>query len=114
MNFYEQAQQAFKDGNTINITPNYHVFDKENSIVCGRYISRSSVQSSVSNGTYMQYLFDTDDGLIKFHLGSATDSEAGEVMIKGHVYHIEYLGKEDLKGGKTVNKYHIEEIPCNV
>lgn len=111
MNYLKAAEKALKAGSGINITPTYVMFDENKRVICGRFIAKAPVQSSVSDGTYNQYLFDSDEGLIKFHLGSACDNEAGEIMKKDKVYHIEFLGKEDLKGGKSVNKYHIEEIP---
>lgn len=111
MGYLKASEKALKDGKGNNITPIYLTFDESRKVICGRFLNKAPVQSSVSDGTYNQYLFDSDEGLIKFHLGSATDNEAGAVMKLGKVYHIEFLGKEDLKGGKTVNKYHIEEIP---
>ena len=111
MSYLQAAQKALKEGKGNNITPTYLTFDENRKVICGRFLNKAPVASSVSDGTYNQYLFDTDDGLVKFHLGSATDNEAGAVMKTGNVYHIEFLVKEDLKVGKTVNKYHIEEIP---
>lgn len=110
MGYSKVAEKALKDGKGNNITPTYLSFDESRKVICGRFLNKAPVQSSVSSGTYNQYLFDTDEGLVKFHLGSATDNEAGAVMKLGKVYHIEFLGKEELPGKKTVNKYHIEEI----
>jgi len=111
MNYKELCQKAMKDGNSVNISPLFVNFTDDERVICGRFLSSCSVQSSISDGTYLQYLFETDIGLIKFHLGSACDHEAGAVMKIGKIYHIEFLGKEKLKGGREVNKYHIEEIP---
>lgn len=112
-NYLETAQKALKAGKTVNITPKYVTFESEGAVICGMYVSRSPVMSSVGEGQYYQYLFDTDDGLVKFHLGTATDHEAGEIMKAGSVYHIQYLGKEKLAGNKSVNKFHIEEVIYN-
>lgn len=111
MSYLKRAQKVLKEGKGNNITPCYVTFSEDQKVICGRFLNKAPVASSVSDGFYNQYLFDSDEGLIKFHLGSATDNEAGAVMVVGRVYHIEFLVKEELKGGKTVNKYHIEEIP---
>jgi hypothetical protein len=111
MSYLKIAQKALKEGKGKNFSPVYITFGEDRKVVCGRFLHKAAVASSVSDGFYDQYLFDSDDGLIKFHLGSATDNEAGILMVAGKVYHIEYLGKEKLKGAKSVNKYHIEEIP---
>lgn len=110
MSYKDIAERALKDGQTENITPKYVEFTDVGDIIVGRYLARTQVKSNVSDGVYFQYLFDSDEGLIKFHLGSATDGEAGAVMKSGEIYHIEFLGKEKIGGGKSVNKYQIERI----
>jgi len=102
-----------KNGKSINITPKYVCFENEGDTIVGRFLSRSPVQSQTNQKVYFQYLFDTDEGLMKFHLGSATDGEAGCVMAEGDVYYVEFLGKEKIGNNKSVNKYHIEEIPID-
>ena len=111
MNYKELCLKAMKEGHSINITPTFVNLTADEPVICGRFLSSCSVQSSVSDGTYLQYLFETDEGLIKFHLGSACDNEAGALMKTGKVYNIEFLGKEKLDSTRSVNKYHIEEIP---
>ncbi|GAI82088.1 unnamed protein product, partial [marine sediment metagenome] len=68
------------------------------------------VESGISEGIYNQYLFDTDDGLIKCAFGGATDKEAGMLMEVDRVYSVEFAGKVKITGGRTVNKFHIERI----
>jgi len=111
MSYREMCEKAMKNERSINITPTFVNLTADEPVICGRFLSSCTVQSSVSDGTYNQYLFETDEGLIKFHLGSACDNEAGAVMKIRKVYHIEFLGKEKLDNTRSVNKYHIEEIP---
>lgn len=111
MNYKELAEKALKAGKGVNLTPKFINFTEEENTIIGKYLASSPVQSSVSDGTYLQYLFDTDIGLIKFHLGSACDHETGVVMKVGNIYHIVFLGKEKISATREVNKYHIEEIP---
>ncbi|GAG77216.1 unnamed protein product, partial [marine sediment metagenome] len=48
--------------------------------------------------------------LIKFAMGAATDKEAGILMEEGAVYAVTYKGKVKITGGRTVNKFLIEEV----
>lgn len=108
--YMKRAQKAMKDGKSENLSPKYVEFKNQGDAIAGMYLDRHEVLSAQSDKTYYQYLFDSDQGLIKFHLGSATDNEAGSLMIKGDIYYIEFLGKESIGGGKTVNKFHVEKI----
>jgi len=110
MNYQEMADKAFKKGSTENLTPTYVEWENEGQIVVGMLKGIVSIESSKNQGRYNQYMFDTDDGLIKFHLGMVTDGEAGSVMEIGGVYHIEYQGQLKIGGGKNVNKFHVERI----
>jgi len=111
MSYRELCESRMKAGQSVNITPIFVNLTDDEPVICGRFLSSCTVNSSVSDGTYNQYLFESDAGLVKFHLGSACDHEAGAVMSIGKIYHIEFLGKEKLDNTRSVNKYHIEEIP---
>ncbi len=56
------------------------------------------------------YIFSTDEGLVKFSLGSAADNEVAAIFGEGGVYAIKYQGKEEIGGGRSVNKFEISEI----
>jgi len=110
MTYLESANKAFSSGQTENMSPAFIEFKTEGQVIVGKFLSRVEVKSNKNDGTYSQYLFDTDDGLIKFHLGKATDTETGDHFIEDNIYHIEYQGNIKIAGGKTVNKFHIEHI----
>jgi hypothetical protein len=103
-------EQAVKKGAVKDLTPSFLEWKEKNTKIVGKYVGAVSVKSGLSEGSYNQYLFDTDAGLIKFHLGAATDGEIAGQLVSGHIYVIEYLGKEKLKGGHTVNKFKVIEI----
>lgn len=110
MNYEKLAAVAFKDGKTENLTPTYVEWKTAGQVIVGEYRNKAEVDSTKNKGTYFQYMFQTDNGLIKFHLGKATDGEAGCTFEPGNIYHIEYQGQLKLQGGNTVNKFHIERI----
>lgn len=113
MNYEQLAAKALKNGETENLTPEYYEWKEEGQVIVGAYRNKVEVDSSQNQGSYYQYMFDTDIGLIKFHMGKATDGEAGCEFKEREIYHIEYQGQVKLKGGKSVNKFHIERIITN-
>lgn len=110
MGYKEQFNQVTKDKSGRNLSPKYQEFKKDGDQVIGRMLAKNSVSGTISGGSYNQYLFDTDKGLTKFALGSATDSEAGALMKVGGVYAITFKGQESLQGGRKINRFDIIEI----
>jgi hypothetical protein len=110
MKYIEMKKMAEKAKAVVDLTPAFLEFKKSGDGVIGRLKNVSQVQSGLSEGQYNQYLFETDDGLVKCALGAATDKEAGAMMKIGRVYSIEYKGKEKISGGRSVNKFKIAEI----
>lgn len=104
---YEAAQ---KSKNIRQLTAEYVKWEKPGDVILGRLVGVSAVQSSVGGGEYNQYLFETDEGLVKFALGRSGDGEIGAVMEKGKVYMINFLGQEELTGGRRVNKFNCIEV----
>ncbi len=110
MGYREQFDQVTKDKSGRNLSPKYKEFKKADDQVIGRMLAKNSVSGTVGGGSYNQYLFDTDEGLTKFALGSATDNEAGALMKVGGVYSVTFKGQEKLKGGRSINRFDIIEI----
>lgn len=101
---YKVAKEA---GVTKEVSPTYHEFKKGGDVILGRFLGKAGVKSAFGTDEYNQYLFETDDGLIKCALGAATDKEAGLLLTVGAVYRIEFKGKEKITGGRQVNKFKI-------
>jgi len=111
MSTYKQMyEQAVKDKAVKQLTPVYMEWKKPNDQVIGAFISRGVVESSGGGGQYYQYVFETDKGHVKFHMGRATDNDVGTSLVQGVVYCITFLGKEEISGGRRVNKFNVEEI----
>ena len=110
MSYKDMYIEACGRGEVERVTPTYFEFvNKEDSLV-GEMVSFSIIRSGLNEGEYNQYIFNTDDGLVKFALGGATDREVAPLLSRGCVYHIVYLGQEELKGGKRVNKFDVTRI----
>lgn len=111
MNYKEAFEKAKNTGAAKSVTPTYVEFAKKGDLQVGRLRGTTDVQSSVSEGTYKQYLVETDKGLVKFALGSATDREIAPLLVVGNIYAFEFVGKEKLSGGRSVNKFEVIHIP---
>ena len=108
MSYTDEYKKAKESGALRQITAEYHEWKKEKDFIIGRFVHVNTVPGKRSDTVYNQYLFETDNGLIKFALGGATDNEAGAMMRKGEVYRVEFKGTEALGGGRRVNKFFIE------
>jgi hypothetical protein len=109
-NYSRLYTAAKKAGKVEDITPDYVKLENKGDQVVGVFVSMNSVNSSLSGGVYNQYLFETDKGLQKFHMGSSADAEFSAMFISGELYAITYEGKEQLKGGRSVNRYTVEHV----
>jgi len=111
MNYQELWLQAEEQKKIEDVTPQWVPWEAEGQFIVGRFRGSSEVTSSLGEGTYQQYLFDTDEGLVKFSLGRATDNELKTVMVIGHVFQITFLGQVKIKGGRHLNQFKVQTIP---
>jgi len=104
---YERARKikALKQ-----LTPAYVRWTEEGQQVIGAFVSSTEVTSRLSGKGYNVYLFETDEGLVRFSLGATIDGTVSEMFAKGVVYAVTYRGKEKIAGGRSVNRFDIEEI----
>lgn len=110
MSYKNILRNAKSSGATRTLSPTFHEWKAKGQIIVGKFVAASPIKSTLSEGEYNHYLFETDEGLVKFALGGATDKEAGILMISGRVYAIEYKGKEDISSGRRVNKFEVSEL----
>lgn len=110
MKYSDMKKVAEKKGAVADLTPTFYQFKKAGDGFVARLKGVSPVQSGLSEGSYNQYLFEGDEGLIKCAMGGATDKEVAPLMKVGNVYSVDYLGKVKISGGRSVNKFKIREI----
>lgn len=110
MTYQERFTQAVKDHRTKDVSPEWVAFEKKDQSVLGKLLGTSAVDSSLGSGSYLQYMMETDDGLIKFSLGAATDKELAPVIKVGGVYKITYQGQQKIKGGRRVNRFKVVSL----
>jgi len=108
---YKELYESSRKAKTAkSLSPNYVKWEKEGQQIIGAYISHSPVQSRLGEKEYNQYIFETDTGLTKFALGRSADAEITPQLGRGVVYAITFQGKESIAGGRSVNRFDIEEV----
>ena len=110
MGYHEMAAEREADGRTRKLTVMYMPWEKSGQIVIGKFISEAVIKSKKNEGSYKQYVFHTDDGMIKFQCGGFFDNDQGAAMQRGGVYSILFQGKKKIESGNTVNAFELVEI----
>ena len=110
MGYHEMAADREKDGRTKKLSVAYLPWDKKGQIVIGKLMSENVIVSRKTDGTYKQYVFHTDDGMVKFQCGSFFDNDQGALMKIGGVYSILFNGKKKIPSGNSVNDFEVVEI----
>lgn len=102
--------EARENRRTKKMLPTFVQFTAPGVCIIGKFLSRSEVGGGDNKRAYVQYIFETDNGTVKFHLGNITDNDAGTLMREGRIYYIEFLGQEKIAGGKRVNKFDVQRV----
>jgi len=107
MDYEALYKQREKDKELQDITPTFVKFEKVDDFKIGRFIDTIEIESVKTGGRYKQYIFDTNTGRIKFHMGANADKEIGSVMKKGCVYFVQFKGQEEIGNNQSVNKWKV-------
>ncbi len=110
MRYNELYEKAQNEGQTKDLSAEYKEWKNAGDFIVGKFLGCNTVTSRLGSGEYNQYLFETDDGLIKFAMGAVTDSEVAPLMEKGNIYRVEYQGKTKISGGRQVNRFKVGQI----
>lgn len=110
MGYQDQWDEAVKEEQTESVRARYMVLEKEGESVVGRFLGIGKVISSLNEKEYNQYIFDTDEGIVKFPLSSTVDVECNQIFVEGEVYRIEYLGEQKTQKGFKVKDFDIRRI----
>jgi len=113
MNYEKMYQDAEKNKTAEEIVPTFVKFEKVDQYIVGAYIEEIEITSQNTGQTYKQYIFDTDTGRVKFHLGSNADREIGSQFVKGAIYFVQSKGKEDIGHGQSVNKWVVKLVKAS-
>jgi len=114
MGYKELYEAAQRDKAAQVLTPAYVSWETEGQMLVGKLISMTEVKSGRGEGVYLQYVMETDDGVVKFALGGNADRELAGQLIAGRVYAISYLGKQKLPNKRQVNRFRVERVPSDL
>lgn len=110
MGYLEMAAERERDGRVKKLSVAYMPWEKKGQIVIGKLVSENVIVSRKTDGTYKQYVFHTDDGMVKFQCGSFFDNDQGALMGRGGIYSILFNGKKKIPSGNSVNDFEVIEI----
>lgn len=106
----EQYERAKEEGRVRPLSPRYFEFKEEGDAMSFSLIGVlrgiTSVQPSVGEGGYCQYLIETDEGMVIFVLGAGMDREIKGLLVAGSLYSFTFLGR----GGRQVNRFAVEVV----
>jgi len=109
---YETAYKAHKSKATMQqVSVEFYQWEEEGQVLVGKLIEWEPVKSKDFEGEYNRYVFDTDDGLVGVICGTMFDTLIAEKDLKGKLLAVEYQGKRQLEGGRTVNRFKVSIIP---
>lgn len=110
MGYKKMYEEAQKTGAVKDLKPEFFKFEKEGDSIIGRLKSIVHLDSSLTAEGYNHYIFETDEGMIKFPLSGYNDKEIGTQLRKNHVYYIEYKGTVKLEQGRKLKDFHVVEV----
>ena len=105
MTYAELSKKVKTAGTAKSVAPEFFKWGKPGQTIIGVYKGHHEVQSREMTGSYFQYIFDTDKGPVKCHMGSNYDAEQGSLLVTSNLYEVTYKGKEDIGGNRSVNRF---------
>jgi hypothetical protein len=105
--YADMLEEAKEEGTAKLLTPTFYQFSEVGDTVVGKYLDSLRVVNEKTQKEYNQYVFETDEGVIKFSLGNVTDKEIAPFLDRGKIYSFEFLGQHKIGGGKKVNKFKV-------
>jgi hypothetical protein len=114
MGYKDLKDRAEKAGARKSLTPKFLELRTPGEEIVGRFMGTHEMPPKRGSTTYNQYIFDTDDGPVKFSMGANADKEILPSMVHGGVYCVRFDGAEEIEGGNSVNKWNVSEIKEDV
>ncbi len=109
--YKEAAAKAQKEGTAKKVDIQVHKWEKEGDTLIGRIKAVNEKESDTFDGTYNQYLIETDEGMVATIFGAAVDMLFSTESPVGKVYMFTWQGKRALDKGRTMNVFTVMEIP---
>lgn len=111
MNYADLYKNAVAAKTVRELAPVFVKFEEEGQLVIGKLLSKTTVKSRQSGGSYNDYVVDTDEGTVHFACGNQFDERIGNTLGIGRVYAWTYKGKRDIGKGRRVNEFSCVHVP---
>ena len=111
MTYAELHRKATEAKTTKELAPVFVKWTEEGQTVVGRLLSKATVKSRQSGGEYLDYVVETDDGVVHFACGNQFDEKIGGSLGLGKVYAWTFGGKRDVGKGRRVNEFSCVFVP---
>lgn len=109
--YEQQYKDAAKKKETEEVSVKYYTFDGEGARLIGRLLYSEEQVNEDSGKPYFRHVFETDEGIVATIPGIMVDNVLKARDYIGRVLAIEFKGKEQLSGGRSVNVYKVEVVP---
>ena len=103
----EAYERAHASGKRKILTSDIHTWDTEGQVLIGTVVEIMPFKHGKFDTEVLQYIIQTDDGLVSTVLGAATDKQiTGKVKPSSNVA-ITFHGKKQLDDGRQVNRFEV-------
>jgi len=104
-------REAVKNKETEEVSVTYFSFQEDGEVFIGRLLYSEEKESVDTGKTYFSHVFETDKGVMNAIFGVMFDNITKAKDYTGRILAVTFKGKEEIPGGKTVNKYLVEVVP---
>ncbi len=104
----EDYEKQKEKGKVTRLTRQIWTWDEEGQTLIGNVKAIEPFTEGMFDTEVNSYIIDTEGGIISTVLGSATDKQLSKIDPVGKNIFIEYMGKKELKGSRTVNLFNVD------
>ncbi len=104
----EDYEKQKEKGKVTRLTRQIWTWDEEGQTLIGKVLKIEPFTEGQFDTEVNSYIIETEGGIITTVLGSATDRQLSKIDPVGKKIFIEYLGKKELKDGRSVNLFNVD------
>ncbi len=110
MTYAELYKQQLAAGKVRSVEPDFVKLAAPGDNLIGRLLGTETVKAKGGSGTFLAYIFETDQGFVKTKCGAATDNKIKNGLRIGAIYSVTFLGQTKLSDTQVTNNFRWEEI----
>lgn len=110
MNYAQELQNYRQKPAVKNLVTEIIRFQIPGQFILGKIIEVKPFQTGKMDKECNQYTMDTVTGTKRFLLGNRLDNELEGIDLVGRILCVQFNGKVDLDGGRTLNLFNIDDL----